>query len=179
MPPCGAPNSPAPGVAPPRPPPGPGGGPGPIPIPIPIIPGGAPTPPVSRLSSPASSRFGAGGGSGGVPGGAPPAQPPNASIPKGLPGDIPAPPGLLSGSFPPAPPSVGHPLCGISRGGAAPAPSRSWSARWRSSSESAQQTRAMASVPSRTADSTLGSERRCTARATLSPAANGSSTPTQ
>mmetsp|Transcript_15508 Transcript_15508/g.38085 ORF Transcript_15508/g.38085 Transcript_15508/m.38085 type:complete len:379 (-) Transcript_15508:869-2005(-) len=79
----------------------------------------------------------------------------------------------------PPPPKEGHPCCGISRCGNAPWPNRWNSARSRSSSLSAHTTRLTASVPSRSAESTLGRLRRCTARATLSPAAKGSSTPRQ
>mmetsp|Transcript_1217 Transcript_1217/g.4622 ORF Transcript_1217/g.4622 Transcript_1217/m.4622 type:complete len:241 (+) Transcript_1217:1072-1794(+) len=134
------------------------------------------------------SRFiptGVGGMGGGPGGGTGDARyersvPNDCPGPGNLPGVIPIPgPGEFSSSFAPDPPSVGHPTCGISRGGSAPGPSRSNRVRSKSASLSAHTTRAMASVPSRTADNTFGSDRRCTARATLSPALNGSSTPTQ
>ena len=79
-----------------------------------------------------------------------------------------------------SPPRLGHPVLGGSANPfPAAAPRRFTSAASKSSSVSAHTTRPTASVPSLSALSTLGKLRRCTARATLSPAANGSSTPRQ
>ena len=78
------------------------------------------------------------------------------------------------------PPRVGHPFAGGSaKPRLAAGPSKFTNASSRSSSPSAHTTRPTANVPSRSALSTLGKDLRCTARATLSPAANGSSTPRQ
>ena len=79
-----------------------------------------------------------------------------------------------------SPPRLGHPVLGGSANPfPAAGPRRLTSAASKSSSVSAHTTRPTASVPSLSALSTLGKLRRCTARATLSPAANGSSTPRQ